>query len=55
MFSYFRSTPPPPPPTDFGTLFVYAVIGWFIIKILNKLPTNRKKSKKNTKKNEMKI
>jgi len=50
MFSYFRSTPPPPPPTDFGTLFVYAVIGWFIIKILNKLPTNRKKSKKNTKK-----
>ncbi len=58
MLGYFWSSlppqppvpvPAPPPPPDFGTLFIYIVIGWFIIKIVNEMP-NRRASKKDKKK-----
>ena len=41
--------PPPPPPADIGTLIMYAIIGWFIIKILQELPSNKNKRRKNKK------
>ena len=55
MLGYFWSslpTPAPvpsPPPPDFGTFFVYIAISWFIIKIVNEMPNNRKNSKKDKK------
>ena len=41
--------PPPPPPPDIGTLIMYAIFAWFIIKILQELPSNKRRKKRRKK------
>ncbi len=38
--------PPPPPQSDIGTLLLYVILGWIILRILQELPKSKKKKGK---------
>ena len=58
MSSIFWSTPapappPPPPRSDIGTLLLYVILGWIILRILQELPKSKKKKGKQKKEKKL--
>ena len=44
---FWSASPPPPPNPDWATLIIYIIIGWVIVKFINKLPDKEQDSKIN--------